>query len=103
MTNYTDISPRTNTYVEAKMLKHAGPVQVLQHTALMKTMPKNKTQTVTFRRYNPLTAATTPLVEGVTPSASTFTKTDIAATLKQYGQILAFTDVIEDTHEDPVF
>ena len=38
----TNVTPRTNTYIEAKMLRHAGPVQVLAQTALMKRMPKNK-------------------------------------------------------------
>ena len=47
-------------------------------------------------------AATTPLVEGVTPSATQFSYEDVSATLLQYGQIVEITDVIEDTHEDPV-
>jgi N4-gp56 family major capsid protein len=102
MTNYTDVTPRTNTYIEARMLKYAGPVQVLQHTAMMKRMPKNKTQTITFRRPEVFAAATTPLVEGVAPSATAFAYTDVSATLSQYGQIVEFTDVIEMTHEDPV-
>lgn len=102
MVLYTDVTPRTNTYIEAKMLRHAGPVQVLAMTALMKRMPKNKTQTITFRRPNVFSAATSPLVEGVTPSSTAFTYTDVAATLAQYGQVVEFTDVIEVTHEDPV-
>lgn len=102
MTNYTDITPRTNTYIEAQMLRYAGPVQVLQHTALMKRMPKNKTQTITFRRPRVFDPATTPMVEGITPPATAFGYDDIAATLQQYGQVVEFTDVIEMTHEDPV-
>ncbi len=102
MTVYTDITPRLNTYVAEKMLRHAQPVMVLAQTALQKRMPKNKTQSITFRRPNLFTAATTPLVEGVTPAATAFSYTDVAATLKQYGQVVEFTDVIEMTHEDPV-
>lgn len=104
MTRYTDagVSPRTNVYAERQMLKHAGPVRVLDKFGLLRPMPKNKTQTIKFRRPKVFTAATTPLVEGVTPSATQFSYEDVEATLRQYGQIVEITDHIEDTHEDPV-
>jgi N4-gp56 family major capsid protein len=102
MTLYTEISPRTNVYAAREMLKRAGVVQILKYTATPKEMPKNKGQVMKFRRFNNLSAITTPLVEGVTPSPTPFTVTDVTATLSQYGQIVQFTDHIEDTHEDPV-
>ena len=104
MTRYNDpgVSPRTNVYAERQMLKHAGPVRVLDKFGLTKPMPKNKTQTIKFRRPKVFTAATIPLVEGVTPSATQFSYEDVEATLKQYGQVVEITDWIEDTHEDPV-
>lgn len=104
MTRYSDagVSPRTNVYAERQMLKHAGPVRVLDKFGLVKPMPKNKTQTIKFRRPKVFTAATTPLVEGVTPSATQFSYEDVEVTLKQFGMVVEITDVIEDTHEDPV-
>lgn len=104
MTRSTDagISQRTNVYAERQMLKHAGPVMVLDKFGLMKPMPKNKSNTVKFRRPIVFSAASTPLVEGVTPSATQFSYEDVTATIKQYGQVVEITDVIEDTHEDPV-
>ncbi len=103
-TRYTDagVSPRTNVYAERQMLKHAMPVRILDKFGQTRPMPKNKTQTVKFRRPNIFTAATTPLVEGVTPTATQFSYEDVTATIKQYGQVVEITDVIEDTHEDPV-
>ncbi len=103
-TKYGDvgISPRTNVYAERQMLKHAKPVMVLEKLALAKPMPKNKTDTIKFRRPNTFDAATTPLVEGVTPTATQFTYTDVQVSLKQYGQVVEITDKIEDLHEDPV-
>src|SRR5690606_24812714 len=103
-TRYSDpgVSPRTNVYAERQMLKHAAPVTVLDKFGMLRPMPKNKTQTIKFRRPKVFTAATTPLVEGVTPTATQFSYEDVEATLKQYGQIVEITDVIEDTHEDPV-
>ncbi len=97
------ISQRTNVYAERQMLKHAGPIIVLDKTGpLIKPMPKNKAQTIKFRRPVPFAAATTPLQEGVTPTGTAFQYEDVSATLDQYGQVGIITDVIEDTHEDPV-
>lgn len=96
------VSPRTNVYAERQMLKHAQPVMVLEKFGMTKPMPKNKTQTIKFRRPRVFTAATTPLVEGVTPSTTQFSYEDVEVSLKQYGMLIEITDVIEDTHEDPV-
>lgn len=104
ITTSTDsgISQRTNVYAEREMLKHAGPVMVLDKFGMSKTMPKNKSSVVKFRRPKVFTAATTPLVEGVTPGTTSFEYEDVTATLRQYGMVVGITDVIEDTHEDPV-
>jgi N4-gp56 family major capsid protein len=101
--NSPGISQRTNVYAEREMLKHAGPIMVLEKTGpLIKPMPKNKGVNVKFRRPIPFEAATTPLQEGVTPTPTAFRYEDVPATLDQYGQVGIITDVIEDTHEDPV-
>lgn len=96
------ISQRTNVYAEGKMLEHAQPVVVLDKFGATKPMPKNKSTTIKFRRAVPLTPPTTPLSEGVTPAARGITFEDVTGTLAQYGDVLSLTDVIEDTHEDPV-
>ena len=49
-----------------------------------------------------LPVAITPLVEGVTPSGSVLTNQDYTVQLYQYGDFMTMTDVIEDTHTDPV-
>jgi len=87
----TGISPRTNVYAERKLLKHAAPVCVLDKFGLLRPMPKNKSQQIKFRRPNTFTAATVPLVEGVTPSTTQFSYQDVTATLKQYGQVSEIT------------
>jgi N4-gp56 family major capsid protein len=104
ITAYADggVSPRTNVYAERQMLRHAKPVMVLEKLGLTKPMPKNKTDTIKFRRPKVFTAATTPLTEGVTPTETQFAYEDVSATLRQYGQVVIVTDKIEDLHEDPV-
>lgn len=98
----TGVSPRTAVYAVKKMLRHAGPVMVLEKLGRQEAIPKNVGMTVKFRRPRVFTAATTPLMEGVTPKSSTFRYDDVTCTFKQYGQVIETTDIIEDFHEDGV-
>lgn len=101
-TEYGDISPRTAAYAYTKMLEHAEPVIILGKFGDAKPLPKNKTETVKFRRPVPYAAATTPLIEGVTPNAKKIAFEDVTVSLKQYGDLHSLTDKIQDLHEDPV-
>lgn len=98
---YGDITPRTAAHAVAKMLTRGVPYLVLEKFGQTYVMPNKSTKVAKFRRYNALALATTPLVEGVTPSGKKITVTDVTATLEQYGDFVPFSDVIEDTHEDP--
>lgn len=100
--NYSDISPRTTAYADRRLLTRAVPNNILGQFGQDRPVPKNKGQVITFRRYNKLSVATSPLTEGVTPTGKTLTKTDVSATLAQYGDWVGLTDVVQDTHEDPV-
>ena len=99
---YNDISPRTTAYADRRLLTRITPNNILGQFGQSRTLPSKSSQTVKFRRYNKLAVATTPLTEGVTPTGKTLTKTDVTATLKQYGDYVTITDIIRDTHEDPV-
>jgi N4-gp56 family major capsid protein len=55
-----------------------------------------------FRRYDSLAVATTALTEGVTPTSKQLSVTDKSVTLAQHGDLVTITDVVQDTHEDPV-
>jgi N4-gp56 family major capsid protein len=101
-TQYGDISPRTAAYAAAKLLDRALPALCLGRFGQQQPIPKNKSQTVRWRRYNGFAPSTVPLVEGVTPAPDLITYTDYEATLKQYGRRVQVSDVIIDTHEDPV-
>lgn len=102
-TTYTDISPRVEGRAVADLLKRALPLLTIEKFAQTRVVPNNETQTQKFRRYNPLPLADTPLVEGVTPVGNTPSVMDVEAKLEQYGDYVTLTDVIQDTHEDPVF
>lgn len=102
MTLYGDITPRTAAYVVVDLLKRAMPYLCLEKFGQSRSLPGNKTQSMRFRRYNSLGLRTTPLTEGVTPAAEKLTATDITATLYPYGGLVEISDLVVDTHEDPV-
>jgi len=123
--NYGDISPRTAAYVIKELLTRAMPYMVIEKFGQNYPIPTNSTKTAKFRRYfligttganagtsfsavngvqNPFYTplATTPLVEGVTPAGNRMNSVDYTVTLNQYGDYVTITDVVMDTHEDPV-
>lgn len=99
---YGDISPRTAGKASKKFLERGVPLRLIERFADSRPLEKNDTKTQIFRRYNSLAPAMTPLTEGVTPAGKTGTKTDVVVTLEQYGDYVELTDVIQDTHEDPI-
>lgn len=101
-TNYGDISPINAAYAAKEFLDRAIPMLVLEKFGQSKTLPANDTKVMTFRRYNALSATPNALTEGVTPSAKQLTKYDAPATLTQYGDLVTISDVVQDTHTDPV-
>jgi N4-gp56 family major capsid protein len=119
VTIYGDISPRTAAFAVSEFLKRGMPYMVLEKFGQVYPIPNNATKVAKFRRYY-LVGATgaagtgtaseafstplsiTPLVEGVTPAGKKLTNTDYTVTLVQYGDFATITDVVMDTHEDPV-
>lgn len=117
MLQYGDISPAVAAYSVVRMLKRAMPFLQIEKFGQTYVLPTNSTQTAKFRRYFLSGAtgtagsgsgnynypvATTPLIEGVTPAGSTLSNQDYTATLAQYGDYVPITDVILDTHTDPI-
>lgn len=117
VTSYGDISPAVAAYSVVRMLKRGMPYLHLEKFGQTYPLPTNSTQTAKFRRYFLSGAtgsagtgtgnfyvpvATTPLVEGVTPAGSKLANQDYTVTLAQYGDYVTITDVVEDTHTDPV-
>jgi N4-gp56 family major capsid protein len=101
-TKYGDIGTRTAAFAAAEMLAHAEPFIVLGKMGMIKPMPKNKTDTMKFRRVVPLPAITTPIVEGVTPTAQKMGYEDVTVIMKQYGKPIEITDKVTDMSEDDV-
>jgi N4-gp56 family major capsid protein len=102
MTTYGDISPAVAGHHAAELLTRAIPYLILEKFAQTKPLPSNSTKTLIFRRYNALSNTPATLTEGVTPAGKSLTKTDVSVTINQYGDFVELTDVVMDTHDDPV-
>jgi len=118
--SYGDITPRTAAYAVAGFLKRGMPFLVIEKFGQTYPLPQNNTLVAKFRRYflsgstgaagngNPssgawgIPVATTPLVEGVTPAGRKLSNQDYTVTMAQYGDYMTISDVVMDTHEDPI-
>lgn len=101
-TTFGDISPRTAAYAAKELLKRGLPYLVLEKFGQAVTLPANNSKVIKFRRYSALPTTPVALTEGVTPVGQTLSSTDVTATLTQLGDKATITDVVLDTHEDPV-
>jgi len=101
-TGFGDISPRTAIYAQKEFLRRALPYLILEKFGQGKPIPEKSSKTTKFRRYEALTPTPNVLSEGVTPTSKKMVATDVTATLVQYGEVLTITDVVMDTHEDPI-
>ena len=102
MTTTGDISYRTAGYFSRELLKRAQPLLCLTRLGTPKTLPKNAGKTIKFRGYQHLPNQPKALTEGVTPEASKPEYRDVECMINQYGDYIELTDVITDTHEDPL-
>jgi N4-gp56 family major capsid protein len=100
--NFGDISPRTAAYASKDLLTRGLPYLVIEKFGQAKTLPSNSSKTIKFRRYTALPSTPTALTEGVTPSGTPLSYVDVTANLVQYGNLTQISDIILDTHEDPV-
>jgi len=99
---YGDISPRTAAHTAAGLLIRALANMLTERFGQQKPLPQKSTRQQKFRRYLALTRVTAALAEGVTPDAESLTYEDVQCVLEQWGKLVKITDVIEDTHEDPI-
>lgn len=101
-TTITQVAPGTQAFYDRNLLERAKPAEVHGRFGQKRPIAKKSGNQIKFRRYSALAAATTPLTEGVTPSGSQLSVTDITATLAQYGDFVTLSDVVDMVNQDPV-
>ena len=97
-----DIGFRSTGLVKKRLLKRGNYQLVAGKFGQPFTQPKHTSLTAKWRRYENFPRAEAPLQEGITPPGRKLSRTDVTATLSQYGDWAELTDVVFDTHEDDV-
>ena len=101
-TTTTQIPPATQAYYDKQLLARAIPYLLYALFGQQRPIKTRNGDQIKFRKYSALAVATTPLTEGVTPAGSQLSKTDITATLAQYGDFVTLSDVVQWVNQDPV-
>ena len=101
-TTMTQIPAGVAAFYDKNILMRAVPFFVHDKFGVAKNLPSKDSESIKFRTYSNLAAASTPLTEGVTPSGSQLTVNDITATVVQYGDFVTLTDKIAMHVEDNV-
>jgi N4-gp56 family major capsid protein len=101
-TNTAIIAPGVNNFYDRVMLKAARPLLVHLKFGQVRDLPRNNSMVIKFRRYSLLAANTTALTEGVTPSGTSLSITDVSGTVAQYGDFVTLTDVLQFSTLDPI-
>lgn len=96
------IQPALQAYYDRNLLDRAIPSDVHGRFGQVRPIATRSGNQIKFRRYEALPTALQPLVEGVTPSGSQITTTDVTATLAQYGDYVNVSDMVDLTNQDAV-
>lgn len=101
-TTLTQVAPGVQAFYDRNLLSRAQPNDVHGRFGQKRPVASRSGNQIKFRRYSQLSAATTPLTEGVTPAGSQLAVTDVTTTLGQYGDYVTLSDMVSMTNQDPV-
>lgn len=97
-----NLSAENKTFYDKELIRMAGPNLVYSQFGQKRNIPKNGGKTIEFRKFTPLSKATKPLTEGVTPDGQALDVTSQTATVSQYGGYVRITDLLDLTAIDPI-
>jgi len=103
LTNRTQIAKETSHHYDKTLLMRAVPSFIHNRFAQVRDIPaQSGTNVIKFRRYGSLTAQTTALTSGVTPTGKALSTTDIEASVLYYGDYVTVTDDVQLESPDPI-
>ena len=94
------LSPQMKTFYDKHLIVNAKPRLVHDLFAQKKPIPKNNGKQVEFFKLSPFAPAMTPLQEGVTPEGEKLNWSTLTATVNQYGDFVAISDMLDLTALD---
>ena len=94
------LSAEMQTFYDMTLIDEAGANLVHEQFGQKRPIPANGGKTIEFRKFASLPKAVEPLTEGVTPDGKSLSVTTVSATVKQYGDYITQTDMLELTALD---
>lgn len=99
---YASLTAEQKTFYDRALLTRLTPSLVFQKFGQKRPIPKHEGDTINFRKFNSLAAATTALTEGTTPDGKSLNITTVTATAGQYGDFVQLSDKLDMVGIDPV-
>lgn len=100
-TNTTaSLSAEMKTFYDLALIDEASANLVHEQFGQKRPIPAHGGKTIEFRKFASLPKATQALTEGVTPNGQSLTVSTVSATVKQYGDFITQTDMLELTAVD---
>ena len=96
------LSAENKSFFDRALLEEAAPYLIHNQFGQKRPIPKNGGKQIEFRRFAALPKATTPLTEGVTPDGRKMSVTTVEAQVRQYGDYVCLSDVLDLTAVDQV-
>lgn len=96
------LTTENQTFYDTALLKRCLPLLSFYEDAMKKRVPAGKGTSIEWRKFGSLAAATTPLTEGTTPAGKDLNITAVTAALKQYGDYVIVSDVLDTQAKDPI-
>lgn len=94
------LSAEMKTFYEKRLLDQAEPLLVHNQFGDKYPIPAGSGKKIEFRKYSALPKALTALTEGVTPAGNSLTVTTEEGTVKQYGDWIQLSDMLQMTAID---
>lgn len=96
------LSAEDKVFYERTLIERLIPQLNFYKDAMKKKLPKNSGRTMNFRKFNSLTAPSASLTEGKTPDGNDLNITTVEAVVKQEGDYVVISDMVQMTGIDPV-
>ena len=94
------LSAEMKTFYEKRLLDQAEPLLVHNQFGDKYPIPAGSGKKIEFRKYSALPKALRALTEGVTPAGNSLTVTTVEGTVKQYGDWIQLSDMLQMTAID---
>ena len=94
------LSAEMKTFYEKRLLDQAEPLLVHNQFGDKYPIPAGSGKKIEFPKYSALPKALTALTEGVTPAGNSLTVTTVEGTVKQYGDWIQLSDMLQMTAID---